>query len=429
MTLRLALLALLLACSAFFSGAETALFSLSRHELTTLARHPRASHRLVADLMRKPRKLLLTLMIGNVTINTFIFAASLSLFQSLGEGTRWVAFAPALGLISPLLVTLFGEILPKGTSIEMRTRVAPRLAPAVRVFQLLLTPLSGALNLVLIEPLTRLVVGGRRPDPDVSIEELHELVEMSERRHVIDADENAMLSEVIQLEELEVRDVMVPRVDMTAFEINDDPDALRRLMREHRFAKLPVYEGDIDHVVGLIYGKDLFLDRDRPLVDLVKPVPFVPDLITLTQLLAHYRRTRTQMAIVVNEYGGVVGVVSVEDVAEQIVGELTLPEEASDQPAWERIDPRRYRVAGRVSVRDWSVQFHVRALAERATTLAGLVVSLLGRIPQVGDQVQIGNLTLTVEAMERRRVTWILLELADDERPAAVDEATKGTGP
>lgn len=410
MAIQIVLLLILLGFSAFFSGAETALFSLSAHEINRFRRDKRVSHRLVAQLLRHPRPLLLTLMIGNVTINMFIFALSLALFQSISG--RYSALAPVLGLASPIVVTLIGELLPKGTSILTRNRVAPRIAPAVRVFQVLLRPISTTLNLLLVEPMTRLLVGSYRPIEQISSEELNTLIEMSQRRRIIDADENAMLTGIVQLNELKVRDIMVPRVDMVACELQDDPDDLRRMMCERHLPKLPVYDGDMDHIVGLAYAKDLFLDPDSEIEDLVRPVRFLPEVVTLTQALHYFQQTRTQLAIVVNEHGGVVGLVTLEDLAEEIVGELTEPEAEEQQPDWERLGPNRFRVSGQLSIRDWAEQFHVRQLDPRVSTLGGYIVARLGRIPDVGDHVRIGsNLQLTVETLHKRRIERVIVEL------------------
>lgn len=430
MTFQLLLLGLLLLASAFFSGSETALFALTRHELSRFSQDRRPAVRLVAELMRRPRQLLLTLMIGNVTVNMFIFAVSLSLFQSLaGPGNPW---APVLGLMSPIVVTLFGEILPKGTAIAARTIVSHRVAPAVATFRLALSPLSFVLNTLLVEPMTRVLAGRHRPDEYVTVDELRELIEMSGRHQILDANENAMLSEVIQLGEIKVRDVMIPRVDVVGFEIHDDPEELRRMLRQHRFTKLPLYDESIDRIVGLVYAKDLFLDPDRPIDQMVKPVRFVPELLTLTQLLAEFRRTGVQIAVAVNEYGGMVGLVTIEDVAEQIVGELTLADEWEDQPTWERLAPTRYRVDGSMNVRDWSEQFQIRGPEEDVTTLGGLILARLGRLPEVGDQVRMGNLLLTVESLRGRRIEWVLIEItngqAEPTEPSPADESKSPEG-
>jgi putative hemolysin len=407
----LVLLVALLLFSAFFSGAETALFALSRHELHRFRQDKRPSRRLVADLMRHPRRLLLTLMIANVWVNMFIFALSLHLCRSL-SGHR-AALTAALGLIAPIVVTLFSEILPKGIAIVLRTHVAARVAPAVRIVQTLLTPIRAVLNVTLVEPITRLLVGGHHPDEYVTVDELRELVEMSERQRVIDADENTMLGQVIELGELHVSDILVPRVDIIAFDLRDDPRELRRILRERRLTKLPVYDGDIDRLAGLIYAKDLLLHPHRALAEMIRPIHYIPENISLTQLLKEFRRRRTQLAAVVDEHGGLVGLVTVEDVAMLIVGELAPEGGGEEERQWERIDERHYRVAGGISIREWSEQFHISRLDEEVTTLAGLILARLGRIPAVGDQVRMGNLLLTIESMRKHRIEWVLIELLD----------------
>ena len=409
MAFNITLLLIEIALSAFFSASETALFSLRRHELARFSHDRRPSRRLVANLMKLPRKLLLTLMAGNVTINMLIFATGLVIFQKIAGADSMLG--PVLGLVIPLMVTLLGDIVPKGTSIVFRKHVALGAAPLVQICQKVLSPATFLLNAVLVEPLTRLLIGGRRPHNEVTIEELAALVEMSQHQQIIDADENAMLSGVIQLGELRVRNIMVPRVDIIAFDIQDDVQELHRVMRERQLPKIPVYDGDIDRTLGLIYAKDLFLRHDRSLRQLIKPVKFVPEMISLTQLLNHFRQTRTQMAMAVDEYGGIVGLVSLEDVAEEIVGELSLPGDAANQNTWERIDERNYRISGRVSVHDWAEQFDIRRFDQRVTTLAGLIVAHLGRLPVVGDQISLGNIVLTVESLQGHRIDWIRLEL------------------
>lgn len=424
MVLSLILLVVLLACSAFFSGAETALFSLSPYELTRLSRDGGRAGRVVAELVQQPRRLLLALMVGNVTVNMFIFAISLGLFDRLAGNLPLLG--AVLGLLSPILVTLLGDILPKATAIRLRRPLALAAAPIVSVVQLVLAPVTFLLLHVLVAPLTRLLAGEHPPDEYVTTEELNDLIEISEQHRIIDADENAMLGEIIQLGELHVRDIMVPRVDVVAYDIHDSPARLRQIIRKHRLTKIPVYDASIDRVIGVVRVKDVFLNPSREPGTLVRPVKFVPELITLTQLIEHFRRTQTQLAIAVNEYGEMAGLVTIEDVAAQIVGDLITEGQPADQPAWTKLDDRRYRVAGGISVHDWAEQFNFRAVEESVTTLAGLIQARLGRLPSAGDHIQLGNLSLTIESVAGRRVEWVLLELADDKQASPL--TGKGVG-
>jgi CBS domain containing-hemolysin-like protein len=406
MVVLLIVLIILLAATALFSGAETALFSLSRHDLSQFRRDKRRSYQLVAHLMEHPRQLLLTLMIGNVTINMFVFATSLALLERLPG--RLAQLAYVLGMVSPVVLTLVADVMPKGIAILSGKGLAAYIAPFVRTVQIVLAPVSRLLDAV-VTPLTRLLVGGHRHEEAVTVEELQQLVEMSQRRRIIDADENAMLSEALELNRLKVRDIMVHRTDMIAFEIHDDPDELKRLLLGNQLSKIPVYEQTIDNIIGLIYAKEVFLHRHRALRQLIHPVHFVPEIIRLTQLLSHFRRTRTQMAIAVDEFGGVTGLVTVEDVARQIVGELAPGED--ETPLWERIGPNRIRVSGRMSIRDWAERFHARGLTDDVTTLGGLILTRLGRPAVPGDRIQLGNLILSVESLRGRRIEWIVIEL------------------
>jgi CBS domain containing-hemolysin-like protein len=172
-----------------------------------------------------------------------------------------------------------------------------------------------------------------------------------------------------------------------------------------------VFDGGIDNVIGLVYARDLLLNPHVELARIIRPVRFVPEIVTLTQLITFFRETQTQLAIAVDEAGGVTGLVTIEDVAEQIVGELSVPEQDRTRAMWERLDERRYRVSGQLAIREWADQFGARSLDDRVTTLAGLVLARLGRAPVVGDRIAMGNLVLTVESLHRRRIEWLLLEL------------------
>lgn len=415
MVFQLILLCILLVCSAFFSGSETALFALTRHERAQLIRSRKGSARAVGDLMRRPRKLLLTLMVANVTINTFIFATSIAVFEQItGEGS---ALAPILGLIAPLTVTLFGELLPKGTAIELRVVIAEKVARIVQVIQFVLTPISFVLNTLFVEPMTRLLVGPGPPADQVTTDDLRDLVELSGRHQIIDADENAMLSEVIRLSEMKVRDVMVPRVDVQALDVEEDAETFKAVFREYRFVRLPVYREHIDQVFGVVYAKEFLLNGERSPAEMVHPIRFVPELISLTQLLSLFRETHSQIAAVVDEYGGMVGLVTIEDVAEQIVGELALPADPQQQPTWEHLPDGGYRVYGGVNIHDWSQYFGEIQFEESVTTLAGLMLARLGRLAEIGDEIHLGNLRLSVESLRGRRIEWIQVHLIDPPRP------------
>ncbi|HUW82775.1 MAG TPA: hemolysin family protein [Phycisphaerae bacterium] len=406
------LLLLLLGASGLVSGSETALFSLSRHDLYQLGRSPRRLRRMAAGLMHHPRRVLLTILIANTLVNVLIFAISYVSFG--GEGGERSALWASLGSVGSLVaVIVFGEVVPKGVAMGGARQLAPLAAPLVSGLSYVLTPLRILLDGMIVEPLTRLLAPARSEPSLITTQELRLLVDVSQRRGVIDDDESALLQEVLELGQRKVRDAMVPRVDLKAFDIDGEPADLRRFMQEHRLKKVPVYTGDIDHIEGLIYAKNLFLHEHEDLRRLLRPVRYVPEQMRLDQLLEHFRHTKTQIAIVVDEFGGTAGLVTLEDALESVVGEIEPPERAPSVPSVEQIDDRTFLVAGGLSVREWADAFGRRLRDQSVATLAGLVLAELGRVPHPGDAVRIGNVQLTVDQMRGRRIERLKVELID----------------
>jgi len=424
--LYLLLLLILLLISGFFSGSETVLFSLSRHERLRMKKSSNRLEALAAGLLDQSRALITTLMIGNMGCNTLIFVVSSVVLAHLEDYLQvqmpvhggWAkAIVGGLLLAPPLLVTYVADVFPKVLGRLNNQRIAPVVAVPVATLVRGLWPITRAIDVAVMQPAHRLI-GTRQQAYDFSAEELRELLEMSEQQGVIDVSENELLQEVVRIGELRVRDVMTPRVDMVAHRLQDPPAKLLDLVRTSHLAKVPVYDGTIDNILGLVYAKEVFLEPRDGKLDIrkmVRPVQFVPEFVTLDRLIARFRLTRTQTAVVVDEFGGVVGVVSLEDVVEQMVGDIYEPHD-TPTASTERLSPDEYRVAGDLSVTDWMEAFgatQARAEAVHTSTVAGLLAQRLQRIPKVGDQVRIGHLRMTVETMKRRRVDRVRLKLLE----------------
>ncbi len=407
------MLLVLLVCSGFLSGSETALFSLTQHDLHVFRRSPSRTQRLAAELMGGPRRLLATVLIGNNTVNVLIFATSYVLIRKV-DALYGPAAASLGGILSLLIVVIFGEVIPKVIASAGAVRVAPIVAPILHGFQWAVSPLRLVLEAVLVEPVLRLI--GRPPTAGLSVtaEELKTLLDISSQEGSIDPGESTWLQQVVDLAEARVHEVMVPRVDVAAFDLARPPAELIELFRETHLLKIPAYESDLDHVVGVLYARDVVTQAEVPLREHLRRVRFVPEQMRLEQLLRHFRETRTQLAIVVDEYGGTAGLVTIEDVLEHIVGEIRdedLPPARPDVEALE--DPARFSVAGRLSVRALAQAMGPDVLDDRVDTLAGLFYARSGRVPRVGDRVRIGNLVLTVESMVGRRIDRVQVRLDD----------------
>ncbi|MBU0641161.1 MAG: hemolysin family protein [Planctomycetes bacterium] len=404
----------LLVLSGVFSGSETILFSLTPAQLQHHATSRNPFRRLAVNLMAKPQHTLMTILIGNTGVNVLLFATWYVLFQRLSEQVGpWVT--PVAGATSVLLVVVCGEVVPKIVGVSLADRLAPYSAAAVHVSGYVLGPLGRLTNFILVEPLTRLLSG--RPsaalaaESELSTDEIRTLLEMSRRRGLIDPTEDSFLREVVKLSSLHVRDVMIPRVEVQAYDVNASPQGLRELMRATCLKKIPVYDGDMDNLVGLIYAKVLFLEPDQPLSRIIMPVRFVPEIITCEQLLHHFRNTRSQLAMAVDEFGGVAGLVTLEDVLEEIVGEIHDPDDTPVAPEVIPLSDTVYDISGQLSVHYWAEMFDLPRLTERVATVGGLITARLGRPAQVGDRALIGNVQLTVTETQRRRVERVRLSL------------------
>jgi CBS domain containing-hemolysin-like protein len=233
-------------------------------------------------------------------------------------------------------------------------------------------------------------------------------VEHSAREGVIDSKEHEMLQAVVAAGQVSTREIMTPRVDIDAESIESSRRAFMDHLKAGRARRLLVYGRDLDDIRGVIYARDLYLKPRAPVGKLVKPAHFVPEQINLVQLLLHFRRENVEFAVVVDEYGGTAGLVSVGHVTDWILGSSHDAESAT-APTTQRVDENTYRVSGNLSARAWAERFAVRQIDRHVDTVGGLILAALGRMPKAGDSVRIGNLTLTVERVNKRRIERILL--------------------
>jgi len=407
---------LLLASSAFFSGAETALFNLSREQLRRFGASRSPFHALAARLMDDPRRLLVTVLFGNNVVNTALFAMGVVLLHSMSREypeylDQW-RLGIAVGM--PLALIVLGEVIPKSLGAVLPEVLAPAVSLPLAALEYVVYPVRVVLVGGLVVPLERLITG-RRPQETalLTTEELQAIVEVAAREQAVSGDESDMLVDVLQLGELKVREVMTPRVEIVGCDVVTPTRVALIVFRRSRTTKLLVYEGNMDNVAGVVYAKTAFLNPDRPLSDLVRPVHYVPESKMVESLLKDFRARRIQFAVVVDEYGGLAGLVTLEDCLEEIVGEI---EDETDKPAGEpvrRVSDAEYLVAGNLSVRGWADEFDMDLPAggARYTTVAGFVTTLLGRLPKPGDVARWRNLEFAVEDVRHRRVTRVRLRL------------------
>lgn len=407
---------ILLACSGFLSASETALFKLSAGQLYRMRTSGGRLRHLVASLMATPRRVLNTVLLSNLVVNVAFASISATAILDLERsGLLGPAGAAAAAMVPLLILILVGEVIPKSLAFAAGVGVAEAAALPLSLLVRLLSPLISVLETVLVNPLTR-AFAPRRHGGQITSEELAALLDLSVKRGIIGHDANELLQEVIELTELKAGDVMVPRVDVVAFDINDPPETLHEIFRTSRLRRVPVYDGDMDKTLGMVHAKKFLLEPTRPVRELVQPLPFVPQAANLEKVLLQLRVMRTQIALVVDEFGGTAGLLTLEDVLEEIVGEI--PDEHTYQkgPGVNRVSDREYILEGDLAIHEWADAFTIDLSAGRISTIGGFVTSLLGRIPRMGDVARYRNLRFTVLSMKHRRIDKVRLELLEAKR-------------
>ncbi len=404
---QIVLMLLLLAGSAFFSGAETAFFNLSHRQTKMLQGSKHKFQNLTARLLNKPGQLLNCFLFGNMTVNVLFYAVSSVLTIRVKEQSG-LAIAAITALASFAALVLVGEILPKSVAYANSKSVCVVAAlPAFLCLQLF-TPLEYLFKYLILEPILRLFLGPVRSPKPITVGEFKSLIETTQKQGLISADENKLLTEVIELGFLKVRHVMQPRVDMIACAVTDLPQTAFEKMQDNGLIKLPVYFRTIDNIVGVVHLRQLLLKAGVSLDKIVQQVHYVPEQKTLESLLEFFRRSRTDMAIVVDEYGGIAGSVRLEDIAEELFGQMEL---TSQTEPIEQTGPFEYRLAGNLAIHDWAEVFGVDLAETRLATVGGLVTALLGKIPKSGDVAHLKNLKFTVERVQKHRIESLTLTL------------------
>lgn len=425
--LMLLALPLLLLTSAFFSGSETALFSLSPHQRLRLGRWCSLAGDTIAAMLSDPRAILITLLMTNTAVNVAYFVISTVLLLRLRDQHR---FSPVmvgvLSVIPLVMLILAGEILPKLVAARLNTEWSRVAAVPLMLVHRILTPLRVGFTVLIITPLARLIAPPAKP-PELSAKELEIILEQSRQRGVIDRDEEQLLQQVLELSQLKVRDLMTPRVDIKAFDLSKDPAQLIQLVHDCRHSRIPTYRKDLDHIEGVILTRQLLLAPPRSshrLQRLVRQVVFVPELQRADRLLVHFRKTGTTFAIAVDEYGGTAGLVTLEDVVEHMVGQIAGPHEPPQQPQVRQVKPGLWRVSADLPIHEWVDAFlqypalaampgMAAARGATVSTLGGLVMARLGRLPSVADRTTIGNVVIEVDQMRDRRIEWLIIRLQD----------------
>jgi putative hemolysin len=413
--LLLAILPVCIGASACCSAMETAVFSLTHGDRLVLKRASPGAAATVASLLAKPRSLIVSLLLANITVNSAYMAAGTVLIHGLDAA--WLKVAG--GLAIPLVLIACGEVLPKSLATSNRVLVCRLLVRPLALWHALAWPVRALADTLIVTPASRILSGGGvRVDP-ITADELGLLLEHGGREGAFDREEQELLADVVSLGALRVRDVMIPRVDIDVLEAGASTEDVIRLVRAHGHTKFPVCRGSLDSgVLGFLNAKKYFTARERAgrdvaVIDCLDPARFVPERARVDQLLEHFRATRSHVAICVDEHGTITGLVEVEDAVREIVA-TSASTEAQDASQVRPVGPGRWEVGGRLSIRDWALVFRLppEELSPRLSTIGGLITARLGRMPRPGDTVLVGNVRLEVTSVSARAIDRVAVSLA-----------------
>jgi putative hemolysin len=416
--LRFFALGVLIVWSAILTGAEAAYFSLGRARLRHVA-DTDDTDGAPKPLIERPHELLVTLLVGITVINIGAAAIAATIADSL-FGPSWGVFVEMIVLI--FVLTTFGEVLPMTLAVKYPDRFLAFAGRPVAWLGVVLAPVRAALA-----GLTALTVGllGRQAEQaTLSEEELRTLVDVGASEGVVERAEREMIHKVFELEDTFVRSVMVPRPDMICLDVGTAAGQILPALREHLHSRVPVYEGSIDVIVGILYTKDLLPHMDGlpagfDLRAHLHPPYFVPESKRADTLLQEFQAKRLHMAIVVDEYGGTAGLVTLEDLLEELVGEIS-DEYEKPERLIQRVDAKTFRVAGKLAIEDLNAVTGLRISNEGYDTVGGWVLDLFGRVPRRSERTETPEAWLTVEKVERTRILEVLVSL---KKPAPKEAA------
>ncbi len=401
----------LLILSAFFSCSETAFFRMNQSELVELRQRKTPPAKAALYLVRNKRNVLITILIGNMTANVLYFIVGSVLMLHLTGGVV-IEIGVAAGTLFAIII--FGEVLPKMAATARPISISSLLGPPLLLIHRTITPVRQVIDFLIISPLSRLV-SSSRPEP-LNARELASLVALSTSEGIIDQSEQRALFEVVELSRIRVREVMTPRVHMVSASSNSSEEEIRTIISRSRLTQLPIFGEDLDDIIGMLHTKR-YLQRccnNHYVIQASMTRPqFIPQVATLDQLLVRFRETKTRLAIVVDEFGGTAGLVTLEDVLEELVGEI------GDSPIQNRLEPKqisegKWLIDANTGVREWAKVTGMMLDRCPAATMGGLIAAKLGRIPSVGDRVQFGSLTIEVQHMNQYQVASVIVSLSDE---------------
>lgn len=422
--LQLIALVILIMLSAFFSSAETALITVNKIRIRSLMEEGNKAAAIVNKITEDSGKMLSAVLIGNNIVN--ISASSLATtFTANTFGNKYIAYCT--GLLT-LIILIFGEITPKTFATIHAEKIALAYGRLISFLMWVLTPVIWIVNS--LAKIVMMVLGVNPNDKGAAIteNELRTYVEVGHEEGVIETEEKRMINNVFDFGDSQARDVMIPRIDMTFADINSTYQEIIDIFRSEKYTRLPVYEGTTDNVVGIINVKDLLLydsHEDFNVRDILREPYYAYEFKKTSELMEELRKTSNNITIVLDEYGSTVGMITLEDLLEEIVGEIRDEYDYDEKDQIEKISDKEYVIAGMTKLDDFNELVGTHLSSEDYDSVGGLIIELLDRLPEQGDVVTLPEAEMKVDKVIKNRIETVHVFLKDEKEACVASENGK----
>ena len=405
--LQIVLLVFLLAGSAFFSASETALMSLSKIRIRYMEDEGVKGAKLVASLIEKSSDLLSSILVGNNIVNIAATSVSTALFMSI-FGSQGVAIATA---VMTVLVLIFGEITLKTIAANSPEKVALLVSKPINLIMKIVKPLVWVFNLLTGVIFKLMGIDNDGVKPFITEEELKTMVNVSHEEGVLEMEEREIINNVFQFGDMQAKEAMVQRLDMVAVNIEDSYDEIIEMFKSEKLSRLPVYEESIDDIVGILNVKDIIFLSDEEIEnfdikDYIREAFFTYEFKKITQLLEEMKKEKSQMAIVVDEYGGTAGLLTIEDLVEVIVGDID-DEYDEEEEEIVKVSENEYLVEGSTKIIDVNETLGINLESEEFDSIGGFIIGYLKHIPEENELIEVENVKFNIESIDKNRINKI----------------------
>ena len=408
----IAICVVLLLLSAFFSSTETAFSSVSKIRLKNLADNGNKKAKTALYVAERYSKALTTILVGNNIVNIANSALATVFFVNIfGEAQGTVIST----VVITIVVLIFGEVLPKNIAIDNAEKICITFAPVLKFLMVLLTPLS--IILMGINKLyKKLARNSNHQEPSVTEDELKYIIESIEEEGVLEQQESELVQSALEFDENTAEEILTPRVDMVAIDIDDPVEEITELVLKERYSRIPVYRDNIDKIIGVLHTRDyleaLINNNEKPNIEaMLQPAHFIYKTKKLSALLADFKYNKIHLAVVTDDYGGILGIVTMEDLLEQIVGEIWDEDEEVEKMSL-KISDNKYEVSGDMPISDMLELFDkpTKYIETESNSVGGWALEQLANIPEPGEQFTYKELEITIrEVLDQRILSMIIV--------------------